>query len=261
MREIPSPEGPRMLILRCSLSKKKSIFAEDLGRASEKRIIDHSSGRWLLEQALLSWGINDISQIEVRRDDNRAPYLSWIPGCWRNEPLPNISIAHCESAALVALIESSYWVGIDAELANRGIAENAFDMMAKDEELILLRNNPHLAIDMWTSKEAIQKAHHLGTAYLFTTQRMHTTSDKDRKHDNGNTIISHKALKKVHDATKRSSDSAEPSIFNNIIHSIRLQEFIKFWSHKDSQIITHCCSGSHFKFVTVDEERSIWNAG
>lgn len=162
MREIPSPEGPRMLILRCSISKRNSIFAEDLGRASEKRIIDHSSGRWLLEQALLSWGINDISQIEVRRDDNRAPYLSWIPGCWRNEPLPNISIAHCESAALVALIESSYWVGIDAELANRGIAENAFDMMAKDEELILLRNNPHLAIDMWTSKEAIQKAHHLG---------------------------------------------------------------------------------------------------
>ena len=162
MREIPSPEGPRMLILRCSLSKRNSIFAEDLGRASEKRIIDHSSGRWLLEQALLSWGINDISQIEVKRDDNRAPYLSWIPGCWRNEPLPSISIAHCESAALVALIESSYWVGIDAELANRGIAENAFDMMAKDEELILLQNNPHLAIDMWTSKEAIQKAHHLG---------------------------------------------------------------------------------------------------
>ena len=162
MREIPSPEGPRMLILRCSISKRNSIFAEDLGRASEKRIIDHSSGRWLLEQALLNWGINDISQIEVRRDDNRAPYLSWIPGCCRNEPLPNISIAHCESAALVALIESSYWVGIDAELANRGIAENAFDMMAKDEELILLRNNPHLAIDMWTSKEAIQKAHHLG---------------------------------------------------------------------------------------------------
>ena len=162
MQKIPSPEGPRMLILRCSISKRNSIFAEDLGRASEKRIIDHSSGRWLLEQALLSWGINDISQIEVRRDDNRAPYLSWIPGCWRNEPLPNISIAHCESAALVALIESSYWVGIDAELANRGIAENAFDMMAKDEELILLRNNPHLAIDMWTSKEAIQKAHHLG---------------------------------------------------------------------------------------------------
>ena len=162
MQEIPSPEGPRMLILRCSLSKRNSIFAEDLGRASEKRIIDHSSGRWLLEQALLSWGINDISQIEVKRDDNRAPYLSWIPGCWRNEPLPSISIAHCESAALVALIESSYWVGIDAELANRGIAENAFDMMAKDEELILLQNNPHLAIDMWTSKEAIQKAHHLG---------------------------------------------------------------------------------------------------
>lgn len=162
MRKIPSPEGPRMLILRCSISKRNSVFAEDLGRASEKRIIDHSSGRWLLEQALLNWGINDISQIEVRRDDNRAPYLSWIPGCWRNEPLPNISIAHCESAALVALIESSYWVGIDAELANRGIAENAFDMMAKDEELILLRNNPHLAIDMWTSKEAIQKAHHLG---------------------------------------------------------------------------------------------------
>ena len=162
MQKIPSPEGPRMLILRCSISKRNSIFAEDLGRASEKRIIDHSSGRWLLEQALLNWGINDISQIEVRRDDNRAPYLSWIPGCWRNEPLPNISIAHCESAALVALIESSYWVGIDAEMANRGIAENAFDMMAKDEELILLRNNPHLAIDMWTSKEAIQKAHHLG---------------------------------------------------------------------------------------------------
>ena len=162
MREIPSPEGPRMLILRCSLSKKKSIFAEDLGRASEKRIIDHSSGRWLLEQALLSWGINDISQIEVKRDDNRAPYLSWIPGCWRNEPLPSISIAHCESAAVVALIESSHWIGIDAELTNRGIAENAFDMMAKGEELIRLRDNPHLAIDMWTSKEAIQKAHHLG---------------------------------------------------------------------------------------------------
>ena len=162
MQEIPSPEGPRMLLLRCSLVKRQSIFIEDLGRASEKRIIDHSSGRWLLEQGLIRWGIADISQIEVRRDENRAPYLSWIAGCWRNEPLPSISIAHCQSAAVVALMESSYWLGIDAELANRGIAENAFDMMAKGEELARLRANPDLAIEMWTAKEAIQKAHHLG---------------------------------------------------------------------------------------------------
>lgn len=162
MQEIPSPEGPRMLLLRCPLDKRQSIFTEDLGRASEKRIIDHSSGRWLLEQGLIRWGIADISQIEVRRDENRAPYLSWIPGCWRNEPLPSISIAHCQSAAVVALMESSYWLGIDAELVNRGIAENAFDMMAKGEELVRLRENPGLAIEMWTAKEAIQKAHHLG---------------------------------------------------------------------------------------------------
>jgi 4'-phosphopantetheinyl transferase EntD len=162
MLEMPSPEGPRMLLLRCPLAKRQSRFTEDLGRASEKRIIDHSSGRWLLEQALIRWGIADISQIEVRRDENRAPYLSWIPGCWRNEPLPSISIAHCQSAAVVALIESSYWLGIDAELVNRGIAENAFDMMAKGGELARLKENPRLAIEMWTAKEAIQKAHHLG---------------------------------------------------------------------------------------------------
>ncbi len=162
MQEMPSPEGPRMLLLRCSLGKRQSIFTEDLGRASEKRIIDHTSGRWLLEQALIRWGISDLSQIEVCRDENRAPYLSWIPGCWRNDPLPSISIAHCQNAAVVALMESSYWLGIDAELANRGIAENAFDMMAKGEELAHLRENPQLAIEMWTTKEAIQKAHHLG---------------------------------------------------------------------------------------------------
>ena len=96
------------------------------------------------------------------RTDERAPYLSWLNGVWRNEPLPGISLGHSGDWAVCALIEPGYWVGIDAEPVERSIQENAFDMMAKGEELQWLRENPEMAIQIWTSKEAIQKSERQG---------------------------------------------------------------------------------------------------
>ncbi len=154
-------EAPIMMLARCRIGDFKSTFSEDIPRASEKRLAEHRSARWLLEQMLLVKG-HDVDSIEIRRDKNRAPYLVWIEGTWRNEPLPSISISHSMGWAVVAISNSDQWVGIDAEPHDRVIQENAFDLMAKGEELQNLRSSPELAIQMWTAKEAVQKAMHLG---------------------------------------------------------------------------------------------------
>lgn len=127
----------------------------------EKRRNEHLSGRWLLAQALGRWGI-DASQIEVLRTELRAPVLTYLPGLWVNTPLPSISIGHSGGWAYVALIESGWSIGIDAEPADRGIASNAFDMMASGSELVWLQEHPERAIELWTSKEAVQKAMQMG---------------------------------------------------------------------------------------------------
>ena len=154
-------KGPKMLLARKRITDCTSSLSEDITRASPKRLADHNSGRLLLEQCLEEWNI-PIDLIEVLRTEERAPYLSWINGVWRNEPLPGISIGHSGEWAVCGLIEPGYWIGIDAEPASRNIQENAFDMMAKGEELDWLRQNPNHAIKMWTAKEAIQKSERLG---------------------------------------------------------------------------------------------------
>ena len=154
-------EGPRMLLARLPIQECTSIFAEDIPRATQKRLNDHNSGRLLLEKCLMKWGI-PLDSIEVLRTEHRAPYLSWINGVWRNEPLPGISIGHCEGWAVCALIEAGFWIGIDAEPKDRQIQANAFDMMAKGDELNFLIENSKMAIEIWTAKEAVQKAEKLG---------------------------------------------------------------------------------------------------
>ena len=90
--EIMDPiEGPRMLLARMPIQDCSSIFSEEIPRATEKRLADHNSGRLLLERCLEHWGI-PLDLVEVLRTEHRAPYLSWINGVWRNEPLPGISI-------------------------------------------------------------------------------------------------------------------------------------------------------------------------
>ncbi|MEL0100839.1 MAG: 4'-phosphopantetheinyl transferase superfamily protein [Euryarchaeota archaeon] len=153
--------GPRMLLARKKISDCKSSLAEDIPRATPKRLADHNSGRLLLEECLKEWGI-PIDLIEVLRTDERAPYLSWLNGVWRNDPLPGISIGHSGDWAVCAIIENGYWIGIDAEPINRQIQENAFDMMAKGQELQKLKNEPESAIRVWTEKEAIMKSERLG---------------------------------------------------------------------------------------------------
>jgi len=160
----PPHELPvRSLCLRCPV---KSHELEQITLASvdevatfvvDKRRDEHLSGRWLLAQALKHWGI-DSANLEIRRTNLRAPLLSFLPGLWMNTPLPSISIGHSDGWAYVAIIEPGWSIGIDAESAERGIAPNAFDMMAKGEELTWLRKNPQYAIRLWTSKESVQKA-------------------------------------------------------------------------------------------------------
>ncbi len=154
-------EGPRMLIARKRIEVCSSSLAEDIPRANSKRIADHNSGRLLLEECLIEWGV-PIDSIEVLRTEERAPYLSWLDGVWRNNPLPGISIGHSGEWAVCALIEPGYWIGIDAEPKDRGIQENAFDMMAKGQELEWLKSNPDQAVRIWTAKEAVQKAERMG---------------------------------------------------------------------------------------------------
>lgn len=159
----PFPLPVRSLCLRCPISplelEQVSLASVDEVStfAVEKRLREHLAGRWLLAQALEQWGLNP-NQIEVKRTEFRAPVLAYLPGLWLNTPLPSISIGHASGWAYVALIEPGWSIGIDAEPADRGIAENAFDMMARGKELDWLRQNPSYAIELWTSKESVQKA-------------------------------------------------------------------------------------------------------
>ena len=143
----PFPLPVRSLCLRCPIV---SLELEQVSLASvdevstfavEKRLREHLAGRWLLAQALEQWGLNP-NQIEVKRTELRAPVLSYLPGVWLNTPLPSMSIGHAAGWAYVALIEHQWSIGIDAEPADRGIAENAFDMMTRGKELDWLRQNP-----------------------------------------------------------------------------------------------------------------------
>tara|TARA_S200000501_G_scaffold5156_2_gene4420 strand:+ start:705 stop:1472 length:768 start_codon:yes stop_codon:yes gene_type:complete len=157
----------KILTLRCPV---KAFSLEDVVLAKvdevstfvvQKRSDEHLSGRWLLAQALSMWGFTP-EEIEVRRNQFRAPSLAFMHGIWKNIELPSISIGHSDGWAYVALIESGWTIGIDGENKDRRIAENAFDMMASGEELENLRANPELAIQTWTAKESLQKAMRLG---------------------------------------------------------------------------------------------------
>jgi phosphopantetheinyl transferase len=128
---------------------------------TEKRHMEHLAGRYLLQLSLAKWGV-DSSLIEVRRNEFRAPSIAYLPGTWKRTPLPSISIGHSSGYAFVALVESGWTVGIDAEPENLVISKGVFDMMAKGDELSYLYNNPNQAVRLWTSKESIQKSARLG---------------------------------------------------------------------------------------------------
>jgi 4'-phosphopantetheinyl transferase EntD len=130
--------------------------------ATPKRRSEHLSGRRLLGEALQQWGVTDLTSIEVQRTEHRAPVLTHIQGVWRRTPLPNISVTHSEGYAFVALSPPELQVGLDAEPEDRTLAEQAFDMMAKGDELEALRAQPEAVMKSWTAKEAVQKVMRLG---------------------------------------------------------------------------------------------------
>ena len=126
--------------------------------ATPKRRQEYLSVRWLLGQCLIRHGIGDLTSLEIQRTEKRAPFLAYIQGVWRRVPLPHISLAHSAGHAFVALSFTSNAVGIDAEPVERELSGNAFDMMAKGDELNWLRMHPNQAMRLWTGKEAVQKA-------------------------------------------------------------------------------------------------------
>ena len=128
----------------------------------DKRRREHLSGRWLLEQVLREFMKVDASLVMVIRDEHRAPSLTYINGVWVRTPLPSISIAHSQGRALVAVGPADRGIGVDAEPVGRTMASNAFDMMAKGEELTMLRKHPQRAMNAWVAKEAVQKSMGLG---------------------------------------------------------------------------------------------------
>ena len=124
---------------------------------TKKRVDEHLSGRLLLEHALKQCGV-DTSLLEVRRNEYRAPSVAYLPGTWVRQPLPSISVGHSNGRAFVALIQSGWTIGIDAEPVDLEISDGVFDMMASGDELTYLRDNPVHSVMLWTAKEAIQKA-------------------------------------------------------------------------------------------------------
>ena len=129
---------------------------------TDKRKDEHLSTRWLLEQALGEWGLNDLTALMISRTEERAPYLKVIHGMWIQYSLPSISISHSDGLACVALIDEGWTVGVDAEPLNRPPKPAVFDMMAKGEELKRLNDGKIDPLLAWTGKEAIQKALRMG---------------------------------------------------------------------------------------------------
>lgn len=129
---------------------------------TQKRRDEHLSGRKLLYDALLDWGLDSPDEVEVRRDEYRAPSLAWIHGVWKNQSLPGFSICHSNDYVWVAIVEPNWSVGVDVEREDRVIAKNALDLIAKGDELTELRENPKQTIISWTCKESIQKSMGLG---------------------------------------------------------------------------------------------------
>ena len=129
---------------------------------TDKRKDEHLSARWLLEQALGEWGLNDLTALMISRTEERAPYLNVIHGMWIQYSLPSISISHSDGLACVALIDEGWTVGLDAEPLNRPPKPAVFDMMAKGEELERLNEGKIDPLLAWTGKEAIQKALRMG---------------------------------------------------------------------------------------------------
>ncbi len=160
-------KSPRIICLRTRINTfglDEVILArvDEVSKfAVKKRRDEHLTGRWLIDKALVKWGI-DSNELEIRRNQYRAPSLAYLHGIWKNTPLPSISISHSQGWAYVALIENGWTIGIDGEPVDRKIAENAFDMMSSGQELLELREKPEFAIQMWTAKEAVQKAMRLG---------------------------------------------------------------------------------------------------
>lgn len=157
-------EGPRCLLATCPVFERdpaglQFIDWDELKTfKTTKRSSEHLSARWLLEASLNEWGDLDSSQLSIARTNERAPYLQAIQGLWVQPQLPSISISHSEGLAVVALIESGWTVGVDAEPFARPPAPSVYDMMAKGEELQHLKEGTLDALWAWTSKEAIQKA-------------------------------------------------------------------------------------------------------
>ena len=129
---------------------------------TDKRKDEHFSARWLLEQSLAEWGLNDISALMISRTEERAPYLKVIHGLWVQYALPSISISHSDGLACVALIAEGWTIGLDAEPLNRPPKPAVFDMMARGEELARLNEGTLDPLLAWTGKEAIQKALRMG---------------------------------------------------------------------------------------------------
>ena len=137
-------EETRLLVATCSIQQidptNLTLIDWDEIRTfkTDKRRDEHLSARWLLEQALAEWGIDDLSAIMISRTEERAPYLKVIHGMWIQYSLPSISISHSDGLACVALIDEGWTIGLDAEPLNRPPKPAVFDMMAKGEELLRL---------------------------------------------------------------------------------------------------------------------------
>ncbi len=167
MTELNSP-APGVRLFTCpvhvhALADVPLANADEVATfATDKRRNEHLSGRWLLGQALTALGERDLSALEVRRSEQRAPSLAFIQGAWRRTPLPSMSIAHSDGWAVVALGPADMCIGIDLEPLERALAHNAFDLIAKGVELEQLRLHPERAMRLWTGKEAVQKAMGMG---------------------------------------------------------------------------------------------------
>ena len=129
---------------------------------TKKRLLDHLNGRMLLQLALEQWGEIHIDYLDIQRSQYRQPYLRYVPGVWKNQPLPSCSLSHSEGFVFVALCEPQWSIGVDAEPLSRRLSDRTFDMIASGDELINLRAEPDTALRLWTSKEAVQKSMGLG---------------------------------------------------------------------------------------------------
>jgi len=151
------------------ISNLKFINLDEISTfKTAKRAEEHASGRYLLHEMLMKYYPHlECLDLEVCRDENRAPFLKYINEEIKRNSLPNFSISTSGNYVVVALSDSDISVGVDIERLNVKRSYSLFEFLSNGSELEKIKKLSEIKGSfeinrIWTAKESILKSLKLG---------------------------------------------------------------------------------------------------